>query len=394
MISEHVNAENANEREQIGTDVTEERSRADDLEMVGRAQRLADDVLFPQAQVVDRSSIPGSHFDALRHAGLFSLAGLSVGASRRTMAAIAGGCGATFFVWVQHHGVVRTVASSPDAELRAETLPALIDGSIIAGTAFAHVRRTGSTAVRATRLAGAWRLEGTAPWATSWGIADRFAVAATTDDGHMVWSMLPGDGGPGVTASDLALPVFSSTGTVAIEFDGAVVADADVIDVHDVDEWRTGDRRSASVGSPAILGVAERAIRLLRDAARTPDDPANSAAERLADELEHRWQVDDDMTARLAAPSDDGDPTIDDEVIAAASRHRAACLDLGQRSTTAVLAAVGGAGMDLSHPAQRLAREASFYVIQAQTGDGRAAVLEAVRGRRLGPLGEVSRART
>jgi hypothetical protein len=34
--------------------------------------------------------------------------------------------------------------------------------------------------------------------------------------------------------------------------------------------------------------------------------------------------------------------------------------------------------MDLNHPAQRLAREAAFYVIQAQTVDGRAATLRSV----------------
>lgn len=360
-----------------------EPDESDGGKMIARARHVADDVLFPQAQVVDRSSIPASHFDALRDGGLFSLVGLPVGPARRTMAAIAGGCGATFFVWVQHHGVVRTVASSLNATLRAEILPALLDGSIIAGTAFAHVRRAGSTAVRATSIGGGWRLDGRAPWATSWGIADRFAVAATTDDGRVIWSMLPGDpgskgDGPGVTPTSLELPVFSSTGTVSIEFDGAVVADSDVVDVCDVDEWRMDDRRRASVGSPAILGVAERAIRLLRAAARTPDDRANSTADRLADELAHRWQDDDDMTALLSTLTDDDDQANDGEVVAASSRHRASCLDLGQRSTTALLAAVGGKGMDLSHPAQRLAREASFYVIQAQTGDGRTATLDAV----------------
>jgi hypothetical protein len=34
--------------------------------------------------------------------------------------------------------------------------------------------------------------------------------------------------------------------------------------------------------------------------------------------------------------------------------------------------------MDLGHPAQRLAREAAFFVIQAQTADGRAAALRSV----------------
>ena len=38
----------------------------------------------------------------------------------------------------------------------------------------------------------------------------------------------------------------------------------------------------------------------------------------------------------------------------------------------------GGGGMDLSHPAQRLMREADFYVIQAQTADGRAATLRSI----------------
>jgi hypothetical protein len=69
-----------------------------------------------------------------------------------------------------------------------------------------------------------------------------------------------------------------------------------------------------------------------------------------------------------------------DDVIGEASDHRAACLDLARRATTALLAAVGGRGMDLAHPAQRLAREADFYVIQAQTADGRAATLRGVSG--------------
>jgi alkylation response protein AidB-like acyl-CoA dehydrogenase len=350
---------------------------ADDL--VAPARRLADDVLFPQAQAVERSTIPASHFDALRGAGLFSFTDVPPGAARRSMAAIAGGCGATFFVWVQHHGVVRNVASSSNPDLRGDLLPSLLDGSIIAGTAFAHVRRTGSTAVRATRVDGGWRLDGRAPWATSWGIAERFTIAATTDDGQMVWAVLPGNGGPGVATDPLDLAVFSATGTVAIRFDNAPVADADVLAVQDADRWREADRLRASVGAPAVLGVADRAIRLLRDAARGKNDRAHAAAGRLESQLAERWSTDDALTARLAQQFEHAtDDELRDELIATASAHRAACLDLGHRATTALLAAIGGRGMDLTHPAQRLAREAAFYVIQAQTRDGRAATLDAV----------------
>ena len=367
-----------------GTTASDEHGGADGP--VARSRRVADDVLFPLAQTVDRSTIPESHFDALRDAGLFSFGDTRVGDVRRAMATIAGGCGATFFVWVQHHGVVRNVAASPNAALRDRLLASLLDGSVIAGTAFAHVRRASSTAIRARRVDDGWRLDGRAPWATSWGIAGWFAVAATTDDGRMVWAMIAGDGGPGVVAEPLALPVFDATGTVAIDLDGVVVADADVIDVVDAARWRASDRLRASIGAPAVLGVADRAIRLLRDAARSDDDPARFAAERLGTALAQRWTIDDELTARLAATDiGAGDQSTDgtdrdaiESLVGAASEHRTACLDLGHRATTALLAAVGGGGMDLSHPAQRLAREAAFYVIQAQTGDGRAATLDAV----------------
>jgi alkylation response protein AidB-like acyl-CoA dehydrogenase len=345
---------------------------------VAAALRVADEVLFPSAQDVDRSDrIPVRNLAALADAGLYGLVGplshggldLDARSARRAMAAVGSGCGATFFVWVQHHGVVRALRSSTNDALVDAHLTDLCAGRTLAGTAFAHVRRTGPPAISATRIDGGWRLDGHAPWATSWGVAGWFSVAAESGDGELVWSLVPGAGASGVTAAALALPVFGATATVALSFDGCLVSDDHVIAVENAERWRQTDRRHASLGQPAVLGVAERALRLLvgerdRDAAR--------AADALAVELGVRWGVDDDLVDASAG----GDDVTD--VIAAASDHRAACLDLARRSTTALLAAVGGRGMDLAHPAQRLAREADFYVIQAQTTDGRAATLRSV----------------
>src|SRR6056297_3412790 len=236
----------------------------------------------------------------------------------------------------------------------------------------------GSPAVRATRCDGGWRLDGHAPWATSWGIAERFSVSAVTDDDptdrRLVRVMVPGHDVPGLTATPLHLPVFASTGTMALDVDGLEVFDADVVDVQPLATWRAGDRASASVGQPAVLGVADRAIRLLSDRS---DADARSAAERLRVELDAAWDRDDELLPAFPtlAQLDPGDA---DDVIAAASDHRAACLHLARRATSAFLAASGGGGMDLSHPAQRLMREADFYVIQAQTADGRAATLRSI----------------
>ena len=344
------------------------------------AARIADEELFPAAQAIDRSDIvPRSRFDALAAAGFFGIAGpadagfldLDPRAARRVIASIGGGCGATFFSWVQHHGVVRTLRASHNDELRDTLLPKLCSGATTAGVAFAHLRRTDRRAITATRVAGGWRFDGHAPWATSWGIADRFAVAAESDAGEVVWGLIPGTASATVRPTPLSLPVFAATGTVALGFDGCVVPDDRMIAVEPIDAWRSTDRRRASIGQPAVLGVADRAIRLLRSARRDEHDRAGPTADALSDELATRWERDDDVLVDLSAQSSTTD------ALGAASDHRAACLELAHRSTTALLAAVGGGGMDLSHPAQRLAREAMFYVIQAQTSDGRDAVLQA-----------------
>jgi len=348
--------------------------------LIDRAAHLADTVLAPVAEQVDiDNAIPDSHFTALARAGLFGILGpteaggsdVSARAARRTMANIAGGCGATFFIWAQHHGVVRTLRSSANEALRSALLAPLCAGERIAGVAFAHVRRSGSPALRARRVDGRWRLDGFAPWTTSWGVAEHFALAAETDDGRLVWSMIPATNTAGIEPRPLALPVLAGTGTVSMQIDGCMVTDDQVITIMDADRWRATDRRTASVGSPAVLGVTDRAVRLLADAARSSTDPVVLTAAGLRAELDDRWADDDALLTRV--------PDFDDEDIAVASAHRTRCLDLGQRATSALLAASGGGGMDLGHPAQRLARETLFYVIQAQTDDGRTATLEQLR---------------
>ncbi|MEO1057157.1 MAG: acyl-CoA dehydrogenase family protein [Actinomycetota bacterium] len=354
---------------------------------IERAAEIADDVLFPHAQERDRASaLPHDGLDALAAGGLFGIAGPSefgglaldpIGA-RRVIATVGGGCGATFFVWVQHHGVVRDIAASDNAALRDGLIEQMCAGEVICGTAFAHVRRRGEPAVRATRTPDGWRLDGFAPWATSWGIAPRFSIYAVAADGTLVKVMVPGAGRdgdpPGITSIPLHLAVLGSTGTVALRFDGCEVADGDVIGLDDHSRWLTADRERSAIGQPATLGVAERATATMRT---IEDDHAQDAANGLAAAIDRAWQRDRQLTGDLV----DGVTGDRESWIATASDHRASCLLLAQAATTAAVAAAGGRAMDLDHPGQRLAREASFYTIQAQTADGRAATLRSVTSR-------------
>ena len=356
--------------------------------VVAHAATIADDVLFPGAEARDRATtLPRDGLDALAAAGLFGIAGpasaggtaLDPMSARRVFATVGGGCGATFFVWAQHHGVVRDVAASENTAVADELLVPMCSGEIICGTAFAHVRRAGEPAVRATRVAGGWRLSGFAPWATSWGIAPWFSIYALADDGSLVKTLIRGadeHGDPeGITAIPLQLLLLGSTGTVALRFDEHDVSDDAVLAVDDFARWSRFDRMRSSIGQPAALGVAERAVAVMRTVSSDAD--AISAAAQLAAAIDAAWARDNELLAAITERRSGDDAT---SFVATASDHRARCLLLAQRAATALITASGGRAMDLDQPGQRLAREATFYTIQAQTADGRAATLRAIGG--------------
>ncbi len=332
---------------------------------------MAERCLWPSAIAVDAAStIPRSHLDAFADLSLFAIAapkavgglGLEGGEFRQILRVLGAGCGATAFAFAQHQGVVSALVRSENTSLRNAWLPKLLDRSL-GGTAFAHARRAGPAAVRAERTPGGWRLTGEAPWATSWGFAEVFSVAAVVDDRQLVWLLVPGSEAPAMRASaPLDLMVFGSTSTVRLVFDGLVVADEDVIDVVDLDSWRHNDRRGAVRPNPMCLGIGDRALGLLAESA-----PETAAA--LADD----WAL---VNARAEEASLLIDASSDD--IAAFAAVRAETVFAVQRLTTALLAASGGRGAEASHPAQLLARQALFYVVQAQNADGREATLAAL----------------
>ena len=324
------------------------------------ARRLADDLLAPTAETTDVAPlVPITHLDALAAAGLYGLAapielgGVDAVATRSIVRSIAGGCGATSFVWVQHLGSVAQIAHSPNTELRERHLAALTEGRTRAGIAFAHLRRRDPTGIRLTVGGdGGWRLDGSAPWVTGWGRIDVVRLGTVDKNRTLRWFLLPLDR-PGFSAVPVALSVLASTGTVELGLDDVPVSESDLILEQPLDDWLAADRPISSRVSPGVLGVIDRVLRHL-------DEREPGVAESLTRELAL-------LDSQDAAG--DTDPR-------AMALHRALCLDLGARSTRALLAAVGGVGMELTHPAQRLAREAAFYVVQAQNAAGRAATLD------------------
>ncbi|MGH9131834.1 MAG: acyl-CoA dehydrogenase family protein [Acidimicrobiales bacterium] len=388
------------------------------------ARLVAEQVLAPRAQETDRAArVPQSNLEALASAGLFgiacasgvpaaegSAAGVSAargGAMRQVQEALAGACGATYFVWAQHHSPVRRLRASPNSGLRNRWLDRLCAGEALAGVAFAYMRRPGPPPVRAERQPGGWQVDGVAPFVTSWGLADVFVVAgvsgATVDSDQagpdVVWFCLEGRATEAVRPSPpMALSVLGSTCTVVLRLEGLFVPDEDVVSVEPFAAWKARDRLATPQPSAAAFGVATRCASLLGSLAAeregTESGPLSRAAGSLTDELAscraHAYGLADALAADALAGGEEALP-VDTAMpgpgaataatdhleghLAAMIEARAWGLDLAQRSAIALIAATGGRAMALDHPAQRLAREAAFYAIQAQTGPIRAATL-------------------
>lgn len=383
------------------------------------ATRVASDVLFPRAQQTDQALVvPRENLDALADAGLYGLAcpgpsQASGPAMRQIQETLAGACGATYFVWAQHHSPVRMLAATTNDAMRQRWLGRLCRGQALAGVAFAYLRRPGPPAVAAQPSAEGWLVNGTAPFVTSWGLADLFVAVAATSDGRLVWFGLEGRATGSVRpSSPLTLSVLQATATVQLAFDRLVVGDEDVLRVESLTDWLRRDRLATAQPSAAALGLAQRCCDLLAQRAQQAPQVADAAA-ALTDELERcrdaSYALADALTgspvplpvdvaspdeteggessqgeAGPASPGDGpgrqagGGPTPGDQLDAHLDlmvQARAWCLDLAQRAALALVVAVGGRAMARDHPAQRLVREAAFYAVQAQTGALRSATL-------------------
>ena len=325
---------------------------------------MAEDLLAPAAPVTDRAAtVPRSHLDALAGAGLCGLScppKPSAPVVRQVSETLAGACGVSYFVWAQHHGPVRQLVGGANVALRDRFLDDLCAGRLFGGVAFSHLRRPGRPAVVATAVPGGYRVDGEAPWVTSWGLAQLFLVAARLDD-QVLWFLLDTRAPEAAVrpSAPLALAAMNASSTVRLALDDLFVPGDDVVSIGAFEEWRAQDRITTAQPNPAALGIAATCVRLLADIA-----PA--AAAGMGDELQ-------ECRARAYRLADEG--RTDAAHLAALVDARAWGLALAVRAAGALIAASGGRALTLDHPGQRLLREAAFFSIQAQTPALRQAVL-------------------
>jgi alkylation response protein AidB-like acyl-CoA dehydrogenase len=321
---------------------------APSADIVRLAQRLADDVLFPAALATEASdTVPSELLDALAGAGLYGLpaprelGGLDAdfGTVCAVLEALASGCLATAFLWMQHNGVVHALTAAGRPEVARTWLPPLAAGEIRAGLALggALPRPT----LRAEPDGQGWRLDGVSPFVSGWGRIDVIHAAARATDGEIVWLLADAAEGPALRAERLRLAALDATATVTVSFDRLPVPADRVTSKHP-----PGDRASPEVlriHAALALGVTARCCRMLG-----------------------RSSLDGELT---------GLRTELDKLGPGTAAARAAAGELALRAASAVMTAAGSRSLLVTEHGQRLAREALFTLVYALRPGSRNALL-------------------
>jgi alkylation response protein AidB-like acyl-CoA dehydrogenase len=256
---------------------------------------------------------------------------------------LAGGCLATAFVWVQHHGLVLGLASSENRELVAEWLGDLCRGRRRGGLALGGLRPGPSQLVASATPRG-WQLDGNVPWVTGWQMIDALQVWAISPDGELISLLVEAKSSSTLRALPRSLLATNASGTVELAFVGHVVPFSNTMSRAPYVPPSAGDGGGRPNGSLA-LGVARRCCSLL--------GPSPLDSELVA----RRNQLDGASTETLA-------------------QARADAVELALRASAALLVSSGSRAITRDQHAQRLAREALFLSVFGSRPAIRSALLQ------------------
>ena len=344
-------------------------------QILGEARRLADEVFRPQAEAADQGDIHGQVGENVRALGRAGYYGLGISPAFGGMGAddvtrreftelMASACGVTAFTQQQLHAGGGFVGGARSEALKRDKLPRFASGEERCGVGFSHLRRPGPPMVRAERVPGGYRVHGTAPWVTGWGLLDSFILGAVrVPDNDHLYFYVPKAGSEGALRPGPRIPlvVMNASDTVEVAMEDLFLPDEYVLSERPAEALRRSDYCGISGHVFLPLGCARSSVHYLRTLAAQRGNPAFAhAADEFARECDacrHEALTWSGACADLPGYKEH------------ALHARAAAIVLAVRAAHAAVAATGGSAHLLSKPPQRLLREAIFYTTTAQTPD-------------------------
>ncbi len=259
------------------------------------------------------------------------------------------------FIWTQYLAAIQRLEKAPSA-LQEKWLPQLADGSAFATVGISHLttsRQHWSTpTVLAVPEADGYRVTGSIPWVTGVTQADVIVTGAALEDGRQLLIALDTTL-TGVERGD-GLPLLALRGSMtgSVELRDVIVPNTDIISgpVENVLKAIGSGGAGSFMTSAVALGHAFAAFDQL---------DRITAGRAEFDELNAGWRVTlsalyDEILAAV-------EETISPPNLAETLRVRSTTLAL--QLSQSLLTASKGAGFISGHPAERIAREALFFLV-------------------------------
>lgn len=288
----------------------------------------------------DRSGrLPLSHLRELGRVGVYRLA---VPTARGGLQAepdllwevnesLAGACGSTHFVQAQHQGGLGfLLRGNPDLLSAAH-----LAGERLCGVAFAHLRRPQSP-VQVETTAEGWVFRGQAPWFSGWGLMDEVVLGGRDESGRDIYVLVPLRGLEAIALPELS--AIQASATVALCLNELFVPRRALVLTQSLEEMAARDFRSQLGYTALPLGLVREACRFIQ---------SEGLRQHLLGRVSQLRRLALEWTQR---PAD-------------ALEIRAEANLLALRAAQAAVVSAGGQANQLSHPANRLLREASFYFL-------------------------------
>jgi alkylation response protein AidB-like acyl-CoA dehydrogenase len=318
-------------------------------------------VLEAHAGAADGEAVwPSASWDALRRGGIlgwiipreYGGAGFDPLELLEGYQRLAGACLTTCFLLSQRDSACRRLRDSGNETLCRALLPALASGERFATVGLAQLT-TSRQHVRPVLVArldeGGVRLNGVMPWVTGAPHADHFLTGVVLDDGRQMLLVVPRET-PGVSVGP-PLELMALQGSLTAEVRCQDVRlDSTWVVAGPAERVLAGGRGAGGLETSGLaLGLAKSAIAYLEtEASKRTEWQARATA------CVESWHA---LQGQLRILTRDGADA------QAANHLRAKVNALVLRATQFALAAGKGSGFLRSHPAQRWARQAMFFLV-------------------------------
>ncbi|MBX3118084.1 MAG: acyl-CoA/acyl-ACP dehydrogenase [Fimbriimonadaceae bacterium] len=275
--------------------------------------------------------------------------------------------GSLSFLMTQHQSAVSLIAKCDNDGLKAEYLPRMAGGERLLGIGISQLRRAGDPMITAERVEGGYVINGSVPWITGWSFYPEYIVGATLPDGKAVYGIAPletiaqapPNAGTTTLSEPMRLCAMESAQTVGATLRDWFIPDSLILFIKPSEWARRNDMINIVLQGHYAIGCARAGLDVLeRNAEKKPLPFLPVTYSALLEEFGA-------CRAAMGKAQESGLDVVTDEKL----RIRAWAIELAVRCAHAAIVSSSGAANIITHPAQRIYREALVYSVSAQTTD-------------------------